>query len=181
MKTRGMRNFFILFTIIVMLLLQSSLASAEPQNGYHKQGLFNLQFFVNISWGNETQTPIQPRETREVHLIITYGVLHGVFGRMLLQILEGRSFPIRVSIEDKPDWCTAWISLENITGVIMPNQILSDVSLLSIRLNEGAPLNHTLGIVKIRFTIDDMKGPFHILTFIEGYEQHVQLAFTTSP
>ena len=84
--------------------------------------------FVNISWGNETQTPIQPGETREVHLIITYGVLRGIFGRMLLQILEGRSFPILVSIEDKPDWCTAWISPENITGVIMPDQILSDVS-----------------------------------------------------
>jgi len=88
---------------------------------------------------------------------------------MLLQILEGRSFPILVSIEDKPDWCTARISPENITGVIMPDQILSDVSLLSIRLNEGAPLNHTVGFVKIRFTIDDMKGPFHILTLIQGY------------
>lgn len=53
MKTKGMKNLFILFTIIVMLLLQSSLASAQAQNGYHKQGLFGLQFVMIITW-NET-------------------------------------------------------------------------------------------------------------------------------
>jgi hypothetical protein len=176
-----MKNFFILSIVIVILLTNSYLALAQPQNGYHTQGIFNLQFVLNIAWGDETQEPISPGETREVNLTVTTCVTRCLYGRMLLQILEGRSFPILVSIEDKPDWCTAWISLENIIGVIMPDQILSDVSLLSIRLNEGAPLNYTLGLVKIRFTIDDMKGPFHILTLIQGYEQHVQLAFTTSP
>ena len=65
MKTRGMKNFFILSIVIVILLTNSSLALAQPQNGYHTQGLFNLQFVMNLCWGNETQTPISPGETRK--------------------------------------------------------------------------------------------------------------------
>jgi hypothetical protein len=180
-KTRGMKNLFIIFTIIVMLLLQSSLASAQPQNDYPKQDLFGLQFVMNITWGNETQTPIHPREVRQVHLIVSYTVTRGVLGRMLLRLLEGRSFPLRLSIGDKPDWCTAQLSVENFIGIIIPDEIQTVNSVLFIQLSDDAPLNYTLGYVQIHGVIDDIKGPFNILTLIHGYETNVTLFFVTSP
>jgi len=180
MKTRGMKNLFILFTIIVMLLLQSSLASAQPQNDYHKQGLFGLQFVITIAW-NETQTPIHPGEVREVHLIITYTVTRGAYGRILLLLLEDRPFPLRLSIGDKSDWCTAQLSVENFIGVINPDEVQIVNSVLSIQLSEDAPLNYTLGYVRLHGVIDDMKGPFNIITRIHGYESNVTLSFVTSP
>jgi len=181
MKKRGMRNFFILCTIIVIILTNGSTALAKPQNGYQPQGLFNLQFVMNLSWGNETTEPISPGETREVTLTVTYKVTRGACGRLLLQLLEGRSFPIHLSIEDKPDWCTAHLSVENFIGVITPDEVQSINSVLIIQLSEDAPLNYTLGYVNLHGVIDDMKGPFNILTLIQGYESNVTLFFVTSP
>jgi hypothetical protein len=183
MRTRGMRIFLILCTVIVILLTNSSLAIAQPQYGYHTQGLFfNLQFVMTISWGaNETQTPIHPGEVRQVHLIVAHTVARGALGRMLLRLLEGRPFPIRLSIEDKPDWCTAHLSVENFIGVITPDEVQSINSVLFIQLSEDAPLNYTLGYVNLHGVIDDMKGPFNILTLIQGYESNVTLFFVTSP
>jgi hypothetical protein len=141
-----MRNFFILS--IVILLTNSSLALAQPQNGHHPQGLFNLQFFIDLSWGDETQEPIPPGETREVNLTVTTSVTRGLYGRMLLQLLESRTFPIQLSIVDKPDWCVAWMIPANITGIIQPDQELEQRSLLYIHLNDDAPSNYTERWVK---------------------------------
>ena len=163
-----------------MLFLQSSLASAQPQNSSHKQGLFGLQFVMTISW-NATQTPIHPGEARQVQLIVAHTVARGALGRMLLRLLEGRPFPFRLSIGDKPDWCTAQLSVENFIGVIIPDEVQSVNSVLFIQLSEDAPLNYTLGYVKLHGVIDDMKGPFNILTLIQGYETNVTLFFVTSP
>ena len=165
-----------------MLFLESSLASAQPQKCSQKQGLYGLQFVMTISWGaNETQTPIHPGEIRQVPLRISYTVIRGVFGRMFLHLLEGRPFPLRLSIGDKPDWCSAQLSDENFIGVITPDEIQTVNSVLFIQLSEDALLNHTLGYVKLHGVIDDMKGPFNILTLIQGYETNVTLPFVTSP
>ena len=165
-----------------MLLLNNCLASAQPQKGSQKQGLYGLQFVMIISWGaNETQTPIHPGELRQVPLIVTYTVVRGVFGRIFLHLLEGKPFSLRLSIGDKPDWCTALLSDENFIGVITPDEIQSVSSVLFIQLGEDAPLNYTLGYVKLHGVIDDMKGPFNILTLIQGYETNVKLPFVTSP
>ena len=164
----------------MMLLLQSSLASAQQQNSYDKQGLFGLQFVMTISW-TETQTPIHPGEVRQVHLIITHTVVRGTLGRILLRLLEGRPFPLRLSIGDKPNWCTAQLSVDNFIGKISPDEIQIVNTVLFIQLSENAPLNYTLGYVKIHGFIDDMKGPFNILTFIQGYESNTILFFVTSP
>jgi len=182
MKKRGMRNFFILFTIIVVLLLQSSLVSAQPQSGYHPGCFFNLQFVMNLSWsGNDTQEPISPGETREVHLTISSTVTRGAYGRILLQILEGGTYPIQLFVEEKPEWCIAWTSQENFTGVILPNEMCTQNTLLYIHLNDDAPSNYTLGWVKLRCAINDKKGPFNILTLIHGYENTFTLSFIPGP
>jgi len=58
MKKKGMKVFFILFTVIVILFTNSSLVLAQPQSGYHPGCFFNLQFVMNLSWENETVEPI---------------------------------------------------------------------------------------------------------------------------
>jgi hypothetical protein len=182
MTARGVKNYFILGTIIVILLTNSSLAVAQSQNGYHPQGLFNLQFVLSITWNaNDTYPPIHPGELRKINLTITYTVTRGVLGRMLLQLLRGRPFPIQLSIENKSEWCTPEISSENLTGIIIPDEIGIVVSILSIRLNEDAPGNYTLGFVKIHGTIEDKKGPLNLLTLIHGYEQDFTITFIPGP
>jgi hypothetical protein len=182
MKRKGMKNLFIVSTIIMMFVLQSSLASAQPQNSSYKPGLFGLQFVMDVFWNaNDTQTPIHPGEVRQVPLTFDYRVVRGAFGQTLLLLLTSRTFPWRVSIVDKPDWCTAQLSVENFIGVIIPNVGQIEYSMLYIQLNEDAPLNHTLGYVKLHVAIDDMKGLFNILTLIQGFEGNYTVCFVTNP
>jgi hypothetical protein len=144
------------------------------------KGLFGLQFVMTISW-SESQAPIHPGEIRTVNLVITYLVVRGAFGSMLLRLLGGRPFPLRLSIVDKPDWCTAQLSVENFIGIVNPDEIEIVSPTLYIQISEDAPLNFTLGYVKLHGVIDNMNGPFNKLTFIRGYETNVTLFFVTGP
>lgn len=182
MKKKGMKKVLLLFIILLMFLLQSSLASAQPQKVHQQQGLFGFQFVMTISGGaNETQQPIPPGEVRTVVVQVSYTVVRGAFGNILLHLLEGRPFPLRLSIVDKPVWCTVQLSIEDFIGVISPNVVQEVYSLLSIQLSERAPLNHTLGYVKIHGAIESIKGPFNILTIIQGYDMNATVLFVTSP
>jgi hypothetical protein len=182
MKKKGMKKILILCATIVILLQQSSLASAQSQKEYQNQGLFGLQFVMTISWGaNQTQEPIHLGEVRTVPVLIDYSVVRGAFGNILLHLLRGRPFPLELSIVDKPDWCTAFLSVEDFIGVIQPDMIQKVHSVLSIQLSEDAPLNHTLGYVKIHGSIESIKGPFNILTIIQGYDLNATISFVTSP
>lgn len=181
MKIKRIRNLGVLCTIIGILLANTCVASAKPEQKPHNNSLFNLQFVMNIRWGNETDTPISPGELREVNLTISYTVVRGALGRMILLLLEGSAFPLRLTIGDKPDWCSAQLAQEQFMGVIKNDQIQCLSSILFIQLSEEAPHNYTLGYVKIHGVIDDMKGPFNILTLINGYEQESIVSFVTGP
>jgi len=182
MKTTRMKKYSVLFVVLVILFTCSPFALAQSEDVYHPQGFFfNLQFVLTISWGNETSTPISPGETREVNLTITYTVTRGLYGRLLLQLLKGKSFPIQLFIEDKLDWCEAWTFPENMTGVIAPGEVGIQYSSLFIHLNDDAPSNYTNGYIKIRCVAENMKGPFNIITLIHGYEQQFTITFVTGP
>ena len=144
------------------------------------QGIFfNLQFSLTVSW-NASQTPILPGETREVNITITYAVNRGLYGRLLLQILKGKSFSIQLSIEDKPDWCEAWVDTPNMTGVITPDEVGYLYPSLFIHVNDNAS-NQTIGEIKMCATAENMKGPFNIITLIHGFEQQFALVIWTGP
>lgn len=182
LKRKVFTNFFILFSVISILLTNCSFATAQSQKEYQHQGLFGFQFFMTISWSvNETQEPVRPGEVRTVLVHIAYSVARGAFGNILLHLLGGRPFHLRLSIVDKPDWCTAHLSIEDFIGVVQPDVIQHVYSPLYIQLNEGAPLNHTLGYVKIHGSIEGIKGPFNKLTIIQGYDINATLLFVTSP
>lgn len=181
MRATRVKTYFVLFMTIVILFTNGPSVVAQSQSKYHPQCFFNFQFVLNIRWGNETAQPISPGETREVNLTISYTIARGAFGKRLLQLLEGGSFIIQLSIEDKPDWCTAWINPANITGIITPDPEVNERSQLFIHLDEDAPTNYTLGWVKIRGSIDDRKGPFNIITLIHGYENTFTVSFIPGP
>jgi hypothetical protein len=181
MKITRMKKYSLISVVIVILFTCIPSASAQSQDVHQPQGFFfNLQFVLTISWGNETSTPISPGETRDVNLTITYTVTRGVYGRLLLKLLEGKSFPIQLSIEDKPDWCEAWVAPPNMTGVI-PDEVGYLYPSLFIHLYDDAPSNYTLGWVKMHCVADDMKGPFNIITLIQSYEQQFTISFVTGP
>ncbi|MCX6671313.1 MAG: hypothetical protein NTX92_05290 [Euryarchaeota archaeon] len=182
MKITRMEKYSVIFVVIVILFTCSPLALAQSQDDYHPQGIFfNLQFSLTVSWNaSQTSTPILPGETREINITITYTVNRGLYGRLLLQLLKGKSFPIQLSIEDKPDWCEALIDTQNMTGVITPDEIGYLYPSLFIYVNDNAS-NETIGEIKMHATAECMKGPFNIITLIHGFEQQFALGFWTGP
>jgi len=182
MKIKGARNIFIVFLIIFALICSNSSVVAQPQKESPNADLFPLQFSITVSWNaSQTSQPISPGETREVILDVAYTVNKGLLGGLLLSLLKGKSFSIQLSIEEKPDWCDAWFIPETMKGVVNPKEIEIQNSSLFIHLNEDAPTNHTIGELKSRCAIDDMKGPFKIFTLIQGFEQIFSLTFITGP
>jgi len=156
-----------------------TIVEAPSKNIYHFQSIFHLQFTLIVWWnGSQLTTPILPGEIREINLNLTYGVNKGLWGKLLLRFLEGRSFPIQILLDDKPDWCEAWVLPKNLTGLVPEGERYSS---LCIKLNESAPGNYTLGVILLRATIEDMKGPFNIITLIQGFEQQFSLYFQTGP
>jgi hypothetical protein len=147
MKTRRIRNLFILWSIIVILFSSSFSAVAQPPGSHHPQGLFfNLQFVMIVSWnGSQSEEPISPGETREVNLTVTYVVTHGLYGRLLVRLLEGKSFPLYFSIVNTSKNCTVWITPENMTGIIDPDEVGYQHSSLFIHVNEDSPGDYSLG------------------------------------
>jgi hypothetical protein len=165
--------------IFLLLVTYGVPAVAHPLDDNQPQCfIFSLGFAITLHWHNGTQEPISPGETREVNLTIIFFVYYGAFARWLLHLLEGKLFPFQLYVEDKPDWCEAWIIPENMTGVIQSDDTVRYSSLF-IHLNDDAPSNYTQGIVKIRTTVDSMKGPFKLITLIQGYENDYPISFVT--
>ncbi len=182
MKITRMKKYSVLLVVLVALFTCSPLALAQSHDDYHPQGIFHLQFVLFVSWGNETQTPISPGETREVNLTVGYVVTHGAYWwRLLLRLLDGSSFPIRLAIENKSDWCEIWFTPENLTGIIQYNEWGYTHTSLFIHVHDDAPGNFTMGWIKVRASVGSMKGPFQIITLIDSFEQHLTITFVTAP
>jgi hypothetical protein len=150
MKIKGARNICIVFLIIFVLLSSNCFVVAKPQKE-SRNGLIHLQFSLTVSWNtSQTAQPISPGETREVILDVAYTVNKGLLGGLLLRLLEGKSFSILLSVEEKPDWCKAWFVPVNLTCIVDPKVISIQNSSLFIHLSEDAPTNYTIGELKIR-------------------------------
>lgn len=178
MKRKGLKKIGILFCIIILFASTAS-AATQPRRETSRHGLFNIQFVCTVSWsGNQTQTPIIPGEIRTINLIINTNIIRGSLGRLFLHLLNGHPFLTRISIEEAPEWCTAWTSEEYFTQMIVTDNTLTLSNPLYIFVDENAP-EHSVGFVKIHIKIYDVKGLFEIVTFVEGYEQVATLAFVT--
>ncbi|MBN1861634.1 MAG: hypothetical protein JW840_09265 [Candidatus Thermoplasmatota archaeon] len=184
MKTRRLKTYCVLLCITGILLSTNALVIAQPDVGYHPKGLFfNLQFSLTVLWNtSQLIPPLLPGETRQVNMNFTYAVNRGLLGKMLIRLLEGTPFVISLFIEQKPEWCEAWFIPATIPGVVPAyGEIGIQNSSLFIRLNENAPGNYTIGVVRMRGTIEDVKGPCKLITLIKGFVQDFSLFFQTGP
>lgn len=168
--------------VIGVTFASTSFTGAQPLKERHTNDFFSLQFVLTISWpAIDLDQPISPGETREVHLTISSFVTHGVFGKILLRLLSGTTFLIQLMIAEKSEWCTVWFLQEYLTGFINPDEVFVQNTSLYIHLNNDAPTNYTLGIVKIQCKAFEKKGPSNVLTLIQGYENTFTLCFYSSP
>jgi hypothetical protein len=181
MNTVKIRTCFVLFVLLGMVLSYSPLSVAQSTTMHHPRSIFHLQYVFTISWSeNQTDIPISNGETREVNITITYSVLYGAYQKFLLRLLEGRSFTIHISSVNTPNWCESWFSPDNLSGLVQTDESEDESTSLFIHVNDDAPGNYSLGWVMACASVESMKGPFHILTFIHGFEQNFTIPFTNN-
>ena len=181
MKKFIVQKTMVLCAFLVILTASVPLGSAQPKELPKKGSLFGMQFVLHMTYGQELQTPVHSNEVRMVDVDINCAVVRGAFGRLVLLLLEGRPATITFSISDKSEWCTAWVSHTNTSITIQPDAIQTVSNFVHLFLNEDAPLNHSVGFVTVHAAIGDYKGPFNLLTLIQGYQQDMTIPFVTSP
>jgi hypothetical protein len=142
---------------------------------------FGVQSNVNISWDrNETTEPIIPRgELRQVPLNISYWTSWGRYGRLISYLCRYYSIPMKVSLEETPDWAVASLSQEQLSFILLPkeNTPQSVWTQLSVQVAEDAPAYESFNIT-VHATIDTIHGLFGFLPLIRGRTSTVNLTFT---
>jgi len=136
-------------------------------------GGFGLQSNIIVSWGgNHTSKPLDPLGApRLITLDVSYNVLEGLFGHIILfyYILKKQYINMSIEIIDKPDFCTANISNSYLWFPISETFSVQQTN-LSVSVNEHAPA-FGLFWVKMKASVDTEFGPFSVLPLINGYEQ----------
>jgi len=148
--------------LISVIIAVSPTTSAGP--------LFNLQSVLNVSWGNDTGQPVVPRgELRQFDLTITHTVTRGALGSFLLTLYQNTQITIDLQITEIPSWCTATLSQGTVSTVVIPNEITTRTTQLSLQVEDNAPA-YGLGYVKIKATARQ-------IAIIKGFEQEFTLNF----
>lgn len=90
---------------------------------YRPGGFFGLKSSIEITWdANQTEEPLIPRgSSRTVTLNVSFGIIRGVFGRLINYLLSGRLVTVQISVVDKPEWCWATFSQDTLTFCIVRN------------------------------------------------------------
>jgi hypothetical protein len=147
----------------------------------HPGNFFGLNSNIIISWdANDTEKPIIPRgEIRSVVLNIKFWVTWGLFGHLINDFLTGQPVITKVSIVDKPEWCTAIISQKTLTSTIPRNEntYYIEYTVLSLQVADDAPA-FELFPVTIQATMEPLYGPFGLFTVMQGTTQVVNVTFT---
>jgi len=148
----------------------------------HPGNFFGLNSNIIISWdANQTEEPVIPRgPLRSVYLDISFWVTWGVIGRFINYIYRGTPIPLKVSVIDKPEWCVATLSQGTLQCIIPPlkensHQILH--TLLTVQVADDAPA-FELCPITIQTTIEPLRGPFGLITVMQGITKVVNVTFT---
>lgn len=142
----------------------------------HPRNLFGLQSHINVSWNeNDTSDPIAPLyELRVIPLNITYWLSHGIFGRFLLFLMNGRAAFVDLKISEKPSWCTATLS-QNHMMFIISDAPQTKENMLSLQLDKTAPF--TPFQILIEASVHPLKGPLGIMKLVQqvSYSRSLEL------
>jgi hypothetical protein len=147
----------------------------------HPGNFFGLSSNTIVSWdANQTEEPIIPRgPMRQVQLDISFWVTWGVFGRLIGYLLRSQLLTMQVSIIEKPEWCYAFISQQNLSFTIPReenNQIIIH-DYLAVGVGDDASAFEVFPVM-IQLRVESVRGPFGIITMMQGTSQVVNVTFT---
>ncbi|MBN1281323.1 MAG: hypothetical protein JXA00_06715 [Candidatus Thermoplasmatota archaeon] len=168
--TKGFRT--IKVSIVMGILLVSLFAAFIPTSSARNIG--NLSSYVNMM-GAENESglkPIVPRgNSAELKIDVIYGVTAGgILSKVPLIWLNGRQINIKLSIVEKPDWCTATLPTDTLTAKISTD-VQPFTTTVTLRVDENAPA-YGAGYVKIKAEVPQVG------LFLAGFNQVFNIDFT---
>lgn len=147
--------------------------SAEKTVVGHDGALFDffgLKSIIHVDWdANQTSEPLVIDVAYTVGLQVSYSIFKGFFGQFILWYYNYTMQYINVTleIEDKPSWCTVYLTTPQLQFPVMEGTSIQDTSLF-VSVNEQAPAFEPF-VITIKASVDTMMGPFGFLSFIQGY------------
>ena len=174
----------LVFGIVLMLFFVAVNITTAAQttiitNDSFPLSIFDLQNYIDISLdGNEINEPFEPGgEPRNIPLAVTYGIMRGPLGQVILSyyILTKQYVIVSLEIEDIPSYCTASLNNSQLRFRITDTES-TQYTVLAIAVDETAPAFEPITL-KIHASVDDKKGPFGILRIIQGYETIPRISF----
>lgn len=162
----------VFFLIFVTMNISTATETSTIINNEQKQSLFGLQSIISVSWdGNQTSEPLIPNgNARVITLDVSYGVVHGILGKIILwyYLLTLESVTVTIEIVDTPDYCSAVLSNSQLNFLI-DDEITVRQTQLVVSVNRYAPAYEPFNI-QFKASVDSVFGPFGFLPFIDGNE-----------
>lgn len=136
----------------------------------------SMTSFITVDW-ETLDEPIMPLdEIKEYNINITYNITKsGFFSSLLLPLFADKQVDINLEIVDKPQWCTANFASNVLTATI-GDGVENLTTKLSIKLDETAPA-YGSGYVTFNVSVEPVKGPLGLITFIDGFEKEFTFEF----
>jgi hypothetical protein len=172
-------SFLIIGVLLIVTFLPLASASNEINDDSQNDIMFGLASIIEAELDDEdTVEPIRPNvESRVVDLSIRYKVTRGVgfFSNFIYELCKGRKVEIKFEIINIPNWCAATLNSDTLITSISDEWQELSISLM-ITVSEDAPA-HMMSTVRIRASLDDIEGPFGLLTWINGFDDQYAIAF----
>jgi len=131
---------------------------------------------VKVDWDSSDE-PIMPGEIRYIDINITYDITQGgLLSSLLFPFFKSKQVDVNLGIVDTPEWCTASLAVSTLTTTIGAED-KNMTTKLAIELDEDAPA-YAAGYVKLNASVEPFKGPFGIITYIDGFQQDFTVKFT---
>lgn len=169
---------FILFVVLIFTpVCQANEIASKNKQCALSHGIINVKGIINIEYNSmATSDPIIPLSgPRFISLNISYIVV-GLFANSIVKLLHRRGFvvPIKLSIEEKPDWCTAIIAPNTVYNKISDEGPKSQATLI-VSVDQTAPA-YTLSTIKLKAESALVKGRLGILTLIASAEAKFEIS-----
>jgi hypothetical protein len=165
----------LLLTLLFFNLLIPSTITAKAEEEIRSTA--PMASYLTIHWTNDSEPIIPIDERIYYHIKIDYYVTMGRLGVLLLPFFVGRQVDIKLDIIDLSPGCSANIAIRKLITLVQPyGTTTSQIAEISVELDKDAPADES-GYVKIKATIPPIKGPFGLITFIDGLTQNFSIEF----
>jgi len=161
---------------IAVLLFCTILAPLTTAQDEIKSSVGNISD-IQVDWTKSTEPIIPDDETRIYDISITYSVIKGIALRnILLPLIKNKDVNVALNIIDYSEWCKPSLDTDVLLFKAGGGEQSKEAN-LTVTLDTDAPAG-SYGYVTVNVTIDPVKGPFNILTLINGYTYNFTVEFT---